>query len=188
MYCTNCGSKIVKNFCIHCGLMTNGVYVDVNKKKELDDLELYFDNDYDKILRNKNWIEPFIFGPVYIIGRNNIIIGLLLMLLDVFISVVMLVLNHAVLFYSIVTLLNVVYFFVNRVIWATIGNIIYIKLTNKKIENIRKVIKFNQEEEIGKQYKRDKSLLLFKYVILFVLYILFMLFVIGTIYNKLNLL
>lgn len=187
MYCTNCGSKIVKNFCIHCGLMTNGVYVDMNKKKKLDDLELFFDNDYDKILRNKNWIEPFIFGPVYILARNNLIIGLLLIIIDMIVGVIMLVLNHAVLFYSIVTLLNVIYFFVNRVIWATIGNMIYIKLTNKRIENIRKVIKYNHDEEIRKQYIRDKRFLLFKCVFFLTINIFLFLMVISIVYNKLNL-
>lgn len=169
MYCTNCGRKIVKNFCIHCGLMTNGIYVDSNKPQEETEIEIYFGNDYDKIARNKNWFISGLLGPVYIMARGNFIAGFFLMLIDLLITCAIMIINHAFLFLSIVTLFNVIYLMINRIIWATIGNMLYIKLTNKKIKNMKEGINYRIDDEISKQYKRDTRLLTSKSTFLFII-------------------
>lgn len=187
MYCTNCGNKIVKNFCIHCGLMTNGVYVDTGKIQKGQEIETYFGKDYDKIARNQNWATSGILGPVYILARGHLLAGIALCLIDIIIIIVLKIFNEIFLHHAVVSIFNNIYLIINRIVWATVGNIIYIKLTKKKIENMKKGINYNIDDAIEKQYKRDKRLLITKYCLLFVLCFYLYLYIYAYTYNVLEL-
>ncbi len=60
MKCPNCKKKMKRNFCIYCGYMNNGNFIN-NKPfviKETD-LELFLGKRFDVINRNKNLFTVF---------------------------------------------------------------------------------------------------------------------------------
>ena len=80
--CPNCGKKLTRDFCMHCGYMTSGIFIDVKKPKKITDIEVYLDNRYDKMNRNKNSFVPFFLGPLYFCYNKFLLAGLLAMLFD----------------------------------------------------------------------------------------------------------
>lgn len=161
MTCPNCGFEMSKKgYCMHCGYMSNGNIIDTKKAIHASDLELYFGEDYDKIVRNKNWFVAGILGPTYIFCRNHYLVGLILIIIDTLISLFFCTINAAFRLPS----YNKFYFMFNRVIWATINNLIYVKLTERSIKKYKEKNPENFDLNIQDKYKKDMRLLLFKYV------------------------
>ena len=50
MKCPNCNFKMKRNFCTHCGYMTNVNFINTKKLQEYSLLELYFGKYYEKLL------------------------------------------------------------------------------------------------------------------------------------------
>lgn len=165
MKCPNCGMQMKKDFCFHCGYMTNGVIIDTKKPIEATLLELYLGKRYDKITRNENWFISGLLGPIYILGHGHYLVGTLLLIIDFVISLFFLVINHAFLFYLIVILFSGIYLLVNRLLWATLGNSIYITLLSKRLVKYKEKHPDNYKEKIQDLYKKDNSLLILKCLI-----------------------
>ena len=188
MICPKCKMKMNNEiYCIHCGYMTNGNVIG-EKKHVPTMLELYFNEQYDKYTRNKNWIVSGIFGPVYIFCHGHYIAGLLLIILDYLISLFFIIFNHAFLYHYIVILLNVIYWVLNRFVWATIGNMIYLKLVTKRLNKIKNKDFNYYAKNIQQLYKKDNKLIVLKYIIFGILFIMLFYFIKKTIYDNLGLL
>ncbi len=188
MICPKCKMKMNnEDYCFHCGYMSNG---NVIEQKEVAPtmLELYFGEKYDKYMRNKNWLIAGILGPIYIFCQGHYIIGLLLIALDYFISLIFLVFNHALLYYYVVLLLNFIYIVFNRTIWATIGNMIYIKLLTKRLSKMKETNYDKYESNIQQLYKKDHKFTILKYFIFGLLFLLIFYFIKEAIYNNAGLL
>ena len=153
MFCPNCGSKIKRNFCSHCGFMPNENFIGSNTKKEEPLLYYYFDNEYDKYVRNENWYVPGILGPIYIISHNFYIVGILLFLLDILVTMGVFVLNHMFIFTYVVRMIDIFYILINRFFWATMGNMFYLKLLTKKLQKVKDANP-NQYKELLIDYKK----------------------------------
>lgn len=187
MLCPNCGMKQKGDYCIHCGYMSNGNFIDTKKKIEAPLLEMYLGKKYDTIIRNNNFLVPGILGPVYIFCHKFYFVGIILILIDFLVSIFFLVLNHAFLFYYIVEFYNYSYWIINKIVWATIGNMIYVKLLIKKIDKFKEKNPTDYKEKIEEQYKKDTKLLKTKYVLFgLIFYFLFMYFK-SIVYNWLGL-
>lgn len=166
MRCPKCGLKMNNaKYCFHCGYMTNGNTIDTKKKLPPTTLELYFGADYDKYTRNKNWLISGLLGPTYIFCHNNYFVGLLLIILDSFISLTIMIFNHAFIFYYVILLFNVLYWFINRLLWATIGNMLYLKLLTLKLEKLKKTKEKYFQKEITNLYSKNNKFIIFKYII-----------------------
>ena len=176
-----------KDYCFHCGYMLNGNTIE---KKEINPtmLELYFGEKYDKYIRNKNWIVSGILGPTYIFCQGHYIVGLLLIILDYFISLFFIVFNHALLYYYVVLLLNFIYLVLNRYIWSIIGNIIYLKLLTKRLTKMKEQNYDKYESNIQQLYKKDHKFIVLKYIIFGLLFLLIFYFIKEAIYNNAGLL
>lgn len=164
MKCPNCGMSMKRSFCVHCGYMTNGIIINTKKKIEIPLLELYFGKSHDKIVRNENWLVTGLLGPTYLMSHNFFLVGFLLFIIDSIVSLFFLTINHALLFYYIVVLSSFIYWFFNRLTWATIGNIIYIQLLSKRLVKFRKKHPDDYKMKIQELYKKDKRLTVFKYI------------------------
>lgn len=189
MKCLNCGMKMSKKgVCVHCGYMKNGVIIDTKKKQRATLLEFYFGTKFDRYIRNENFLESGIFGPIYIMANNNFFVGLLLCIIDTVIILFFFLFNHAVIFSLMVTFLNICFLFLDRVVWATIGNMIYLRLLLRKLEKIKKDNPDNYIDIIEDKYKKDHTLVGFKYVVLGIIYFVLFQFLKTYLYYKLGLL
>ncbi len=188
MICPKCKMKINNpDYCFHCGYMSNGNVIET-KKTVPTMLELYFNEKDDKYIRNRNWLVAGILGPVYIFCHGYYVVGLLLIVLDYLVSLFFLIFNHALLYYYVVLLLNVIYFVVNRVLWATIGNMIYLKLLTNRLTKMKNDNYEYYTKEIQQLYKKDNKLIILKYIIFGILFILIFYYIKEAVYNNLGLL
>ena len=66
MKCPKCKMPLMKDightFCPYCGYLDDGMQIRSSGHGELSDLELYLDDKYDTIVRNKNWAAILILG------------------------------------------------------------------------------------------------------------------------------
>jgi hypothetical protein len=145
--------------------MRNGNFIESGKEIDESLLSYYFGKKYDYYNRNNNWFVAGVLGPVYIFSHNFYFVGFLLFLLDLAITMGFFILNHMFLFTKVVRLINVVYLVVNRFVWASIGNMIYLKLLNRKLKKIMKSNPDNYKEIIQDIYRLDNMLTGLKYVV-----------------------
>ena len=187
MKCPKCGMKMNKtDYCFHCGYMTNGNIIDTKKETPPSELELYFGTKYDKITKNENWYFSGLLGPTYIFCHGYYLIGLLLIIIDSFLSLSIMLLNHAFLYYYIVLLANAIYIAINRVLWATIGNMIYIRLLVLRLNSIKRKNKEYYAKEIQNLYSKDNKMIIIKYIIFGLLFLFLFLYIRSIVYNKLG--
>ena len=84
MICPNCGKKSNNNdFCMFCGYLINGSFIDKSDTKVKDDLELFLGDDYLTITRNDNYIITFTLGPLYFCYKKKFLLGFLLGIIDI---------------------------------------------------------------------------------------------------------
>ena len=123
---------------------------------------------YDEIIRNENWLVSSILGPIYILAHNHYIIGLLLVIADIAVSIFFHLLNIALAlpFASIaLTFLTFLYWLVNRIFWATISNMLYIRLLSKRLERYKEKHPTDYKMTIQDLYKKDNRILWIKYIV-----------------------
>lgn len=161
MKCPNCGMNMSKKgYCMYCGYMNNGVVIDTKKAEHATSLELYFGEHYDKYTRNQNWFISGILGPTYLLCHKQYFVGLLLILFDTFLSLFVITINTALM----ATSFNIVYWFINRVLWATINNMIYIKLTERKLIHYQEKHPEDFDASVQELYKNTERFTVLKYV------------------------
>lgn len=130
--CPMCGKPLKRNFCMHCGYMTNGVFIGKNKPIGISDIEIYLGKRFDKILRNKNSAVAFFLGPFYFCYNRFLFFGLLAMIFDfLFCQLAVLI------FYKNSALTRILSFIILRVGYATYANMIYLWLCGIKVKNIK---------------------------------------------------
>ncbi len=165
MFCPNCGFSMRKNFCTHCGYMRNGQFIEADKVHEHSLLEYYFGTKYDYYARNSNWLAAGILGPSYILSHNFYITGFILFFFDLALTMFMLVFNHIFVFTYLVRFFNVLFIIINRYVWASIGNMIYTKLLERKLRKVMKKNPYDYKEIIQDSYRLDNMLTGLKYFI-----------------------
>lgn len=151
--CPNCGKKLTRDFCMYCGYMTSGIFIDVKKPKKIRDIEVYLDNRYDKMNRNKNSFVPFFLGPLYFFYNKFLLFGLLAMLFDFLFCKVMFFLFYETFFNLLFSLL------ILRMIYATVANMICLWLFNIKIKLMKKIYKDKYLDYLRKSSKDTTSFL-----------------------------
>lgn len=138
MICPKCGKKMKKDqsnhFCIFCGYLENGNIVCKNKEElPASDLEIYFGKYYDQFYRNQNTALIFFLGPLYFCYLRHF-----------FMSLVLIPINFLFYFFCffcfpqfpIITF--PVSFLILRIFYMTISNMIYLKLTQRKLDKQKK--------------------------------------------------
>lgn len=146
MKCPNCGRPLHKNFCIHCGYMTNGSMINSTKEQSASDLEKYLGKDFDKITRNENYLTTFILGPLYLSYSYFIVSGTIFSIIDLITILFIREIFTIITSYSpinMMLLITPMIIFFSRLFWLAFDNIIYTKLLNIKIKKIRKTIDFD---------------------------------------------
>lgn len=186
MFCPNCGTKMNNNYCSHCGYMPNENFIGFAKNEDEPLLLYYFGDKYDFYVRNKNWYVPGILGPIYLISHNLYFVGILLYILDVAITLGVLIFNHLFIFEYIVIFVDIIYLLFNRFIWATLGNIIYIKLLSKKLEKEKKN-NLRYKELVSDYKKVDFTLYKIKCIFFSIVGIIIFLFLKEIVYSYLQL-
>ena len=78
------------------------------------------------------------------------------------------------------------YLVFNRLIWATILNLIYEKLTLRRLKKIKEKDK-NSKETIQELYKKDNSLLILKYIVFTPIFFIIFVEILSYIYSHLGL-
>ena len=186
MFCPNCGIAMKENYCIHCGYLRNGNFIE-EKENEEPLLSYYFGKKYDYYYRNKNWIISGLLGPTYIFCHNYYLVGLILFVLDIAITMFFLVLNHVFLLDQAVRILNIAFIILNRYFWSVVNNPLYLKLTNRRMQRIKKKNPLTYKETIQDLYRLDTMLMGFKYFIYASLTVVVFLIVRGYVYTYLYL-
>lgn len=155
MNCPNCGKELKKDFCIHCGYMSNGNFVSKEKIiHKIPDIEVYFGEKYDMINRNENTFLVGFLGPLYfglcklgIIG----VIGLYFNILCYYLTI---------LIFPRWTPINVIFtFIILRCLYIACCNSIYLKFAQIKINKIKKKHPDDFKEILEKESKHVFSLM-----------------------------
>ena len=162
MNCSKCGGKIIDGCCISCGQLLNGNVVD--SKKNTEDkfyLEKLFNDDFDDIYRNVKLLLIFILGPLYFSYRGYLVIGILVTFFNIIISlfniyIISIFIKNPML----LIILVIFYLMVNRLIYCTFDNSIYILIDKNKIKRIKRKYKENYIEKITNYKHRKIHLLL----------------------------
>lgn len=156
--CPKCDMPLHDNFCMHCGYMTNGVYIGEKEVESISDVEMYLGERYDKINRNQNSFLAFVLGPFYFAFNKFPFFGSLCLMFDIAICSLALFLFDRrpimALFFSFLTL---------RILYAAMANTIYLWLLKFRVSFIKKVYKDKYIDELR---KRDKSTTSFLFLFL----------------------
>lgn len=160
-----------------CGYMSNGNFIN-NKKDNPTDLELYLGKDYDKIVKNTNFLETFFFGSLYLSYKKFFIEGFFFGL----INMMFLYLGAVIGSYISIGSSNfpipggIFFLLIAKFLWMGYGNFIYIYLINKKIaylkeHNFKKYQKVLHEEEKNSNFLLP-FLTIFIYIIIIILVVI----------------
>lgn len=178
MKCPNCGKNIKRRHCMFCGyILDTGYFTEKSKKGEVTLLDTYLGYDYDKIVRNKNWLSTLLLGPLYVSMKGFIFHGIGLFFLDSFLFYCCWLFNAFFPLPGFSGLLNLILIIVNRTIWMTIDNMIYIYLLDKKLDIIMKENPNNYRELIDKESRRHSDILCLLITIFILAIILLLLFI-----------
>lgn len=159
MKCPNCGKKILKDaahqFCIHCGYLDDGKQIHTrDEKRRLSDLEIYLGDDFDKIYRNDTSLACFLLGPFYFCYRHYLLLGVLSFLGEILFWRFWLWCFPRYSFLSFIFA-----FFMSRVFFMTVSNMIYLRLCERKIKRIKKKYGDNYLDELRKFNGKSGSIL-----------------------------
>lgn len=137
MKCPACGKNMSKTnnhvFCSHCGYLDDGKQIHSYKDIKASDLEIYLGDEYNKIYRNENFIASLILGPLYLVYRGFLLIGLLFVPVEIFI--------WKIIGNSFSTFSSVLYplaFIITRLFFMATNNMMCIYFYQKKIDKIKK--------------------------------------------------
>lgn len=186
MFCPNCGIQMKTNYCTHCGYMRNGQFIESDKAIDESLLSYYFGPKYDYFNHNNNWFLSGLLGPIYIFCHNYYFFGLLLFLIDMIVMMAVFLVNHMIPYHKLSIVLDVAYLVVNRFIWATIGNMIYLKITNRKLKKTMEKYPDHYKEIIQDDYRLDNMLIGLKYVVYGIIAIVTIVLVRGFLFSYLT--
>lgn len=130
--CPNCNRILSRDWCMHCGYMANGKFIQKNSTTSISDVEIYLGDRFDKINQNKNAFWVFILGPLYFCYNRCLFCGLLFVPIEIFICYLL-----NILFGSII-IRPLFIFFVIRLIFSASFNSIYLWLCKFKVSLIKK--------------------------------------------------
>lgn len=179
MVCKNCGQKMNRDFCIFCGYMKNGSFIQKERKEICNLLEIYLERDYHKVIRNETYFTTFLLGPLYLCYRKFFLTGFLLEILNVIIYIIVSYIASYLGPFSLLTMIT--YFFFEKFTWMTIDNMIYLYLLEKKLKKLKEKYKENYKEKIYKMEK--KSILSFLIAILLYLLMIVAVIIIYWLYK-----
>lgn len=135
MECPRCGKDMLKSnnhvFCSHCGYLDNGEQIHGYEEKQVSDLEIYLESEYDTIVRNSNSKSCFLLGPLYFWIRGFVFLGFFLQILEIYIW-------YLVVHFSEASYLIFLAFFFTRVIAMIAYNPLCIFLYKLEIKYIKK--------------------------------------------------
>lgn len=181
MKCPNCSKNMTKDFCMYCGYMKTGEFVDYNKKKEISDTELYLGDEYNKILRNETYISTFLFGPLYLCYRRFFIVGIFLGIINYVLFFLITYIGSLIHFTRI---FSIIYICCSKIFWMTASNMIYLFCLQKRLNRLKIKLKDkNKYTEIISNNKKNSNILL-PFLAIFIYF--FILFTIAYIYRIIN--
>lgn len=156
--CPKCNMPLQRNYCLHCGYMTNGVFIGKNKPKGISDVEMYLGERYDKINRNENSALAFFLGPFYFCYNRFLFFGIFCMVFDfLFCQLALLI------FYKYTSLTRIFSFLFLRIGYASCANMIYLWLCGIKVKFIKEKYK---DKYVDYLRKHDEDTTSFIFVIL----------------------
>ena len=140
-------------------ILDKNTFIDRSKNGEISLLETYFGYDYDKIVRNKNFLSRLLLGPLYVAVKGFMIQGFLLSGLDLFLFNVCFLVNINFPITGFGLILNFLLVLFNRVLWMSLDNIIYLSLLSKKLEKIKDYNPTNYRDLIDLEQRKNSDLL-----------------------------
>ncbi len=151
--CPNCGKPLSKNkdhlFCMYCGYLDNGNFIENMPKKNISDLEIYLGEEYDKMLRNTTYLQTFLLGPLYFCYRGYFLLGFILFPIEIYLSLFLSrFYNHTIGF--------IILLLISRIFYMTIANSICLSLKKREIIKIKKKFPLNYLEKLQKKANYQK--------------------------------
>ncbi|MDD5887889.1 MAG: hypothetical protein PUC82_00110 [bacterium] len=159
MNCPNCNKKMEKNFCMHCGYMLNGNFINRSKSEIVaSDLELYLGKKFDIINRNINTPVIFFLGPLYFCFNKLVLLGVIAFILDILYYILNYFLTK-LLAPSLMPASIFLSFILVRLFYVTCANLIYMKICKIKINKIKKKNPDNYRNLLMEQAEDEFSIM-----------------------------
>ncbi len=153
--CPNCGMPLQRNYCLHCGYMTNGIFIGKNKPESISDVEMYLGKRYDKINRNENSFIAFFLGPFYFAYNKFVLFCFLCMIFDfLFCKLAVLI------FYKHTALTRFLAFFILRIGYSACANMLYLWLCSIKVKIIKNIYKEKYIDYLRRHDENTSSILM----------------------------
>lgn len=181
MLCPNCNKEMKENYCMRCGYMDNGNFIDPNKKNsdKHENIRIY-NSDFEKMYRNHNSYLPFIFGPLYFSIKGHFWLGFVGCSLDMFLLYSNNILLSKTLYFSPFVLFGMIFYLISsRLLYATLANAVCLFFDNYKISKIKDKYKENYKNYLKRRFSG-----LFVTIMTFIVYLIIIL--IWLIYKNYN--
>lgn len=169
--CPKCGFNLTDTYCVKCGYNKNVFITDVSKTDIQNDIERYMQDDYQKVVYNKNLLLIFLLGPLYFSYFKFYMLGFLLFIIDFLISYG---LNYI---YSPLGLgiePLVIFYFINRTLYLILSNALLIKLIKNRLIKIKAKNPTQFKEKIFSETACSKFSLFISILFVFLFLILFL--------------
>lgn len=130
-------------FCIKCGYMENGNYIEQFKKEEkYTDIRIYNEN-FDEMNTNQKRYLNFLLGPFYFSYRNHIITGFIIGIIEFLIYIFEMILTSALTsignIFTLIAFFNIIFYIViNRILYMGFSNAICLFIDKHKIMKIKR--------------------------------------------------
>lgn len=171
MICPKCGSKIMNECCSRCGYMCNGNNIKLDTFSDKYKEEKLYNSSFEEMMKNGKSFLAFLMGPTYFSYRNHLFFGIILTLIDIFISYFLLVKYDDFLMPFIGPLFLIlqqfiyVFIIIKRILYAAFANIICLKIDRLEIKIIKARVT-NYTDVIAKH--EDRNLYKFLLNIIFI--------------------
>lgn len=178
MICPNCGKNNSNDdFCMFCGYLINGNFINNNHTRVRSDLEIYLDDDYFVVTRNTNYIETFILGPLYLCYKKKFLIGFILGIIDIllvyfYIYEITNFIRIMGIFPPVLIIITII--IITRMFWVMVNNILYLRFIEKDIRKLKYRFKDKFINYIPE--KRSSILLPIISIVLYIIIIILILF------------
>ena len=177
MKCPKCGKEMTHNFCMFCGYMTNGNYIQT-KKEKVTELERILGDDYFRFTRMDSHGGLLLLGPLYLCYLNFFFLGFFLGLLDLWVTYRVFVMLYVEVFpemFPYCLFIFVLYLLLNRTFWMAIVRGIYYLYLRWKMFFQKKASSSQEEYEnnlpLLKKVSKKKPALALLLLLALVLYI-----------------
>lgn len=157
MLCPNCKSEMKEDFCIKCGYMNNGNFINQHESQDkYQDIKIY-NKQFETMNRNqKKWLN-LILGPFYFSYRSHILVGTIIGIIDFLIfiltaSIISALISIGNIYCLFAYFIIVFYVLTNRIMYMTFSNYLCIKIDDIKIKKIKK-----HHQNYTKKLQKHKS-------------------------------